>query len=517
MRSKRLLSIILIIVCIGMCFACAKEKPTTKENTTEKQDKEKKEDTDGIINIDEEKLPYTEEEIFDQLFDINNFIQINLDISNEELAKIQEDYEEYSEMGSKSPIYRKADLEIIIKTETDERTYLIEDVGVRMKGNTSRTDFYNEEEGQYNLIHFKIDFQETFDDKDYYDKPIDWSKDEDGRKERKDRTFATLENIELRWNKCDDSTYIREYMAYEFYREMGLLAQHSNLASTDVAGVHQGVFMIYEPIDKVFIEKYVDEKDQGGDLYKAGWTWNGADLTNKSSVGIEDEDVPEFYNYDLKTNKKTSDLESMKNLIRKLGKSNISKEEIAELVDMDYFVKYEAVSYFVGDPDDARNNYNNHYVYFLKSSGKAIFIPCDLDRTFGITKSYNPSGDAMVSISPYSKRAMGTGGEQQRNPLYIKTVCRGGYYVDEYTKALEAAFSTKTFTFKKFEEIYNIAKRNYSSKVIPSKEFYNAEGRNYAFSLERSEGINTDSGNASVEEYLRLKKEYFLGYLEEQK
>jgi DegV family protein with EDD domain len=38
-----------------------------------------------------------------------------------------------------------------------------------MKGNTSRTDFYNEEEGQYNLIHFKIDFQETFDDKDYYD------------------------------------------------------------------------------------------------------------------------------------------------------------------------------------------------------------------------------------------------------------------------------------------------------------------------------------------------------------
>jgi hypothetical protein len=74
------------------------------------------------------------------------------------------------------------------------------------------------------------------------------------------------------------------------------LAQHSNLASTDVTGVHQGVFMIYEPIDKVFIEKYVDEKDQGGDLYKAGWTWNGADLTNKSSVGIEDEDVPQVDN-----------------------------------------------------------------------------------------------------------------------------------------------------------------------------------------------------------------------------
>ena len=45
---------------------------------------------------------------------------------------------------------------------------------------------------------------------------------------------------------------------------------------------------------------------------------------------------------------------------------------ISSVVDMDYFVKYEAVSYFVGDPDDARNNYNNHYVYFLPSSGNAL-------------------------------------------------------------------------------------------------------------------------------------------------
>lgn len=110
------------------------------------------------------------------------------------------------------------------------------------EGNTSRTDFYSEEEGQYNLIHFKIDLQETFDDEEYYDEPIDWSDDEEGRKARKDRTFATLENIELRWNKCDDGTYIREYAAYEMYREQGLLAPHTNLASTDVGGNHQGVF-----------------------------------------------------------------------------------------------------------------------------------------------------------------------------------------------------------------------------------------------------------------------------------
>ena len=80
----------------------------------------------NVINIDEDKLPYSQEKIFDQLFDINNYIEVNIDISDEELKQIQKDYEKYSQMGSKSPIYRQADMEITIKTDVDEYTYLIE-------------------------------------------------------------------------------------------------------------------------------------------------------------------------------------------------------------------------------------------------------------------------------------------------------------------------------------------------------------------------------------------------------
>ena len=515
MKIRKWFQVISIMVCVCMCVACGKTTANNEENSTSASQGGNTVIGSGeVINIDKDELPYTQEEIFEQLFDINNYIQVDIDISNEELAKIQKDYEVYSDKGSKSPIYRQADLKITIKTKKDEYTYLIEDVGVRMKGNTSRTHFYNEEEGQYNLIHYKIDFQETFDDEAYYDVPMDWSNDEEGRKARKDRTFATLENLELRWNKNDDGTYIREYVAYEMYREQGLLAQHTNLASTDVAGIHQGVFMMYEPIDKVFIKKYLPEEDQGGDLYKAGWTRRGANLTKKNSVGIEDEDASLFYNYDLKTNKKDSNGEIMKNLINKLANNNISKEEIADLVDMDYFVKYEAVSYFIGDPDDARNNYNNHYVYFLESSGKAIFIPCDLDRCFGITKDWNPNGDGMVSVDPYSTMAAGAV-ENQANPLYKKTVCEGGYYIDEYTDALWDVYNSKYLAFEKFEEIYNIAKGNYSSKSTPSKLYYNGEWHDFSFSFERGNGLNTTDGNASVKEYLKAKLEYFLEYIED--
>ena len=67
---------------------------------------------------------------------------------------------------------------------------------------------------------------------------------------------------------------------------------------------------------------------------------------------------------------------------------------------------------------------------------------------------------------------------------------------------------------KNFEELYNIAKGNYSGKTTPSKLYYNAENHNFSFSFERNDGLNSGEGNASVEEYLVSKKEYFLEYVE---
>ena len=171
------------------------------------------------------------------------------------MKKIQQDYDNYASRGSKSPIYRMADM-IVTITESDgeENTYTIPQVGVRMKGNTSRTSFYNDHEGMYNLVHFKISFQETFDEVEYYGSDaLSWNEAE--REERKDRTFATLEKVDIRWNRNDDTTYIRENYSYDLYREFGVLAPHTNLFSLDIGDDHAGVWVIYEPIDKIFLEK----------------------------------------------------------------------------------------------------------------------------------------------------------------------------------------------------------------------------------------------------------------------
>ena len=433
----------------------------------------------GVYHVGTDVLPYTEESLYQQLFDIRNKVEIALDISAGELQKLQEDYENYDGRSSKSPVYRKASIRITITTEQDTCTYILDNIGVRMKGNTSRTDFYSEEKGQYNLIHFKVDFGE--------------------------QTFATLEKLELRWNKNDDSTYIREYYAYEMYRDMGVLAPHINLAVMEVAGVHQGVFTIGEPVDKQFMEKYVAEADLGGDLYKCNWAnGTGANLTSVCSVGVEDEETGAFYNYDLKTNKKKSAHEQMYHLLEVLNKPEVTKEEIAAVVDMENFLAFEAVTYFTGNPDDIRNDYNNYYIYFLKSSGKAVFIPYDADRVFGLTKDWNPFGDAMTGVSPFSQKAESMG-IMQENPLYIYTVNEGGYYVEEFKKVLEKAADSQWLTIEQFHKVYETVFQHYSGETKTEKVYENAVAHNFLMDLERSDGLDSTEGNASFAEYLEAK------------
>ena len=466
---------------------------------------------DDIIDVGYERLPLAEEDLYEQLFDPNCKVEIDIDMSDAELSKLQADYERYRDMGSKSPIYRMADVTIKI----NGTAYRIADVGVRMKGNTSRTNFYKPEEGGiYKAIHLKLDFQETFDEPAYYGSETRQWVNEDQRKARKDRTFATLEQLEMRWNKCYDSTYLKETYAYELYRSEGVLAPLTNLCSFDWSGVHMGIYTINEPVDKVFLEKRLPEADLGGDLYKCGWTWEPCTFTNMNSIGIEDEDKGEFYCFDLKTNKKTSDHSTLKNLIRQLNSGNVTKELFESLVDVDNFISYAAVSYFLGNPDDLRNNYNNFYLYFLKSSGKAIIIPYDYDRCLGVTVDYNPSGHGMTSDNPFSDIREGAQnkGDKQENPLFLYSVVKGGFFVRQYADALTRVSANSLLKPETFKMWFDRASGLYGGDVQPSKTLRNMEGRDLRFDLYRTSAFDSQ-GNISFDNYIATKMGYFNAFM----
>ena len=528
MTFKRVILLVLTLGLLASLFGCgdleypdqtAAKNPTTMEPITTTQSTEptaspEASPEDGIFDVGEELLPLAQTQIYDQLFDPDNKIEIDLDMEESQLEQMQADYEHYKEMGSKSPIYRRADVTVSITTAEGTTHYRLRDVGVRMKGNTSRNSFYKEEEGGiYKYIHLRLDFQETFDDTRYYGaEAVQWSSEEE-RLARKDRTFATLEKLELRWNKCYDATYIREIYAYELYRSEGVLAPRAGLTTLNWNDANMGVYTIVEPVDKVFLEKNLKQEDWDGDLYKCGWTWQGANFTNLNSVGIENEDNSEFYCYDLKTNKKTSQHESLTALINGLNKGVVTKERFAELVDTNYFLRYAAVSYFLGNPDDLRNNYNNCYLYFLKSTGKAIIIPYDYDRCLGVTRDYNPSGHGMTREDPFSDEAVGmaNGVEPQNNPLFLYSVVKGGFYVQEYADVLQQVSENELLKSESFEKRFQTAAGLYGNDVIPERTLHNAEGRDFSFDLNRT-GTPDSQDNMSFKDYINLKKQSYQSY-----
>ena len=145
-----------------------------------------------------------------------------------------------------------------------------------------------------------MSFDETFDDIDYYgDEAKVWT-DTLLRDERKGRTFATLEELDLKWYMNHDSTHVREYYAYRMMRDYGVLAPLSGVASVDFNETHMGIFMMVEPIDEIFIERNLPEEDWGGDLYKTD-TVNGKRSTYEidCTYGVEDKDTGVSYNYNI--------------------------------------------------------------------------------------------------------------------------------------------------------------------------------------------------------------------------
>lgn len=490
LKMHVIISLLLCLMLLGMVGCSAPDKPA------------------ATVPTQIEAPPRSEAELlYEKLFDPNVMISVTISMSPEELQKMQDDHAYYQSIGSKSPIYRRTDVTITV----DGTPYQIDDVGVRMKGNTSRTDFYDSNQGIYNAIHLKLDFQETFDDEAYYGSDAQVWENTDSRKERKNRTFATLEKLELRWNKCYDATYLKEGYAYELYRSQGVLAPRVNLCSLDWSGAHMGVYTINEPVDEVFLEKRLPAEELGGDLYKCG-NWGGANFTVNGSIGIEDEDKGEFYVYDLKTNKKTSQHEALLRLLRSLDSGVVTKESFAQMVDVENFLSYAAVSYFVGNPDDLRNNHNNFYLYFLKSSGKAIIIPYDCDRCFGVTVDYDPSGHGLTRDNPFTDLLHDTA-TKQNSPLYLLSVVKGGYYVKEYADVLIRVSQDPLLEPATFKSWFDRAQQFYGSHVTPNKTIHNMGGRDLNFDLYRTAAFGSGK-NISFDDYIGEKMTYFRSYME---
>lgn len=468
------------------------------------------------------KYSAKEKDLYYLLWKETTRVSIKIDITPYELAKINEAYSNYANTGNSTQMdtYRKCNLTITVNGEE----YYYEEVGIHMRGNTSKRNFCDEYGNIYAFVHFRFNLTETFDGEEYAsgawgsDIAKTWD-DPAARAERKDRSFATMEKFYYKWNKNYDNTYVREVYANRMFREYGILVPHITLSQILLKqnGGFQnvGVGTLYETVDKRFIKRNFSSTEAGGDLYKCAYP---ANFTKNPNYGVET--PTQRFTYTLKTNDdRTSPdynhnkyLKALVDILNSTDKNASDfREKLEKLVDMDYFTYFEAVNYLLGNPDCIRNNMNNFYVYFVPETGEMFIIPYDYDRCLGINVDWNPSGDGMTSTKPYDVKAHSA---RVENPLYTKTILSGGlqYYKDMYKSKLQKVLDGEWFTYDNFRKIFNEYKGNYENLVTPSDLICLQCGGSlrldrFVMSERGTSDLWSSDDNISTQMYMELKRQ----------
>lgn len=340
---------------------------------------------------------------FEALFNPNSIVEITLDFTNTSLFNLANYGVDYS--FSKQEMYHPCNLTVRVNNTIKDYG----EVGARMKGNTSRNNDFIDSDGHFlnkeELCHFKVAVDKPFNKpsiNDYYQ--IEYSSEQLEKIDA--RRVNTLKKFDLKWNRNYDESFTKELYSLHCFNEVGVVAQAANLVkltvNTEIDSVSMP-YLIYQTVDKAMMKLSFKDGPKG-DLYKCTYTNRGpADLkeVDYNKIGVESEGFSP--SYDLKTNEDTSDFESLTNFINSTNLTNVEesviKANIEEKLDVDYFLRFAAMSWVVGSPDDYRNNHNNYYLYFNSSSKKAYFIPYDNDRVFGILKGWeiNTSNQKMDS------------------------------------------------------------------------------------------------------------------------
>ena len=275
----------------------------------------------------------------------------------------------------------------------DGETTVIDSVGLRLKGNTSR----RRPEGRNGEIHVRNN--------------TDWHHAHFGVNLRKyvdddAHTIQDVRKLHLKWFK-DDPAYVREMFCYDLFKRAGVwTAMRNNYCRLwihvegDSKEAYYGVYELMEPIDKRYLK---DRKNRFG--ASNGYLWkcrNGAAGLNNPNGDIwYDDDSDDRHAYTLKT--QTEEFDSARvQLVDFMNKINgLSDSEfytwIQQVTDIDLLLKTYAVNVAVGMWDDYWNNANNYYIYFNGThlhGYQFYLIPYDYDNTLGTSLRCGNQEDA---------------------------------------------------------------------------------------------------------------------------
>ena len=237
--------------------------------------------------------------------------------------------------------------------ESSQGVDTVGNVGIRLRGNTSRTAAKKS---------FKVSFN-TF---------------------LQGGQWNGLEKLNLNGNHNDPSM-LRARMVWEYMRAQGYIAPRISHVRLYINDEYRGLYINVEHVDEEFLKKRF--KHAHGNLWKCTYPADLADLG----------DDPESYKftppwndqqraYELKTNETADDYSAIRDLCHTVGTASDGDFQCAleSVFDVDGFLRLAAVEILVGHWDNYIGNQNNFYLYQRPTDGRLMMISYDVDNTLGI-------------------------------------------------------------------------------------------------------------------------------------
>ena len=350
---------------------------------------------DGEMNIGDlnlliglllgQPLPEHVKQGYDYVWDKDALPEVHIDVSLDEWNRLLSLYDD----NAYTTQYVMGTLSFV----KDGETTVIDSVGIRLKGNTSRRrpegwrgQPHQTDNTEWHHFHLGVNLKKYVDD-DFH-------------------TIQGVQKLHLKWFK-DDPAYVREMFCYELFRRAGVWTAARNEycrlwihVGGDSKEAYFGVYQLLEPYDKRYLK---DRKSRFGS--SNGFLWKcrnaAAGLNNPNGDIWYDDDTDDHHAYTLKT--QTSEFDSARvQLIDFMNKlNNLNDNEfyswIQQVTDVNLLLQTYAVNVAVGMWDDYWNNANNYYIYFNSKhlhDYKFFFIPYDYDNTLGTSLRCGNQDDA---------------------------------------------------------------------------------------------------------------------------
>ena len=322
-------------------------------------------------------------------------------------------------------------------------TDTVKQATIRLKGNTSRSSAKKS---------FRIDF----------DKLVN------------DQTYQGLETVYIHGNH-NDASMMREYLSAYVMRELNVPCNRVNHVKLYINGNYYGLRGLVEYIDKDFLKTRFGSNK--GNNYKCTWP---ADLAWLGTSQQKYKDVinpsPERERaYDLKTNEDLDDYSrfvTLIDIINNRKNDGSFPQDIEAIFNVNGYLKALAAEVLIGHWDNYYYNKNNYFIYDHPTTKKFVYIPYDMDNTFGV----------QWGVGNINKRPIHQWGNGNvYAPLTESLLARSDYkkaFEEHIFNAIETVFN-EAHLFPLIDSLY----AKIESAIAQDPQFLGTENSSYGYGI----------------------------------